>query len=153
MALEIQKKKDGSLRSKWWYGRFEVNGIKKFVNLGIEIRGKLPKTLRKLGNPLFERSRAQAQVKLEELVREARSHKAAEKHLQDLYELKAGEELQNTPLTELETIWDNLPSKKTRSEKWAKTQHGSLNAFREFILKKHPHVESMPQITREMALA
>ncbi len=24
MSLEMQKKKDGSLRSKWWYGRFTV---------------------------------------------------------------------------------------------------------------------------------
>ena len=91
MGLEIQKKKDGTLRSKWWYGRFEVNGTSKYVNLDIMIQGRIPSTLREIGNPVFERLRAQAQVKLDELIREARSHKAAEKHLQDLYELKAGE--------------------------------------------------------------
>ena len=26
MGLEITRKKDGTLRSKYWYGRFEVNG-------------------------------------------------------------------------------------------------------------------------------
>jgi hypothetical protein len=68
MGLEIQKKKDGSLRSNWWYGRFELAGKKKYVNLNVEIRGKMPPTLRKIGDSLFERSRAQAQVKLDGLI-------------------------------------------------------------------------------------
>jgi hypothetical protein len=38
MSLEMQKKKDGSLRSKWWYGRFTVNSKSSFENLGIEIK-------------------------------------------------------------------------------------------------------------------
>lgn len=58
--------------------------------------------------------RAQAQVKLDGLIFEARSHKAAGKHLQDLYELKAGDELQNAPLTQMEKVWNDLPSKKPR---------------------------------------
>lgn len=38
MGLEIQKKKDGSLKSNWGYGRFEVDGKSHYVNLGIEAR-------------------------------------------------------------------------------------------------------------------
>jgi integrase len=153
MGLEITRKKDGTLRSKYWYGRFEVNGQSKTVSLNVEIKGQVPASLRETGDPRFERSRAQAQVKLDELIREARSHKAAEKHLQDLYELKAGDALHNAPLTELETIWDNIPVKKARSEQWVKTQHGALKKFREFVTKQHPHVTTMPQVTRAMALA
>ncbi|VGO20977.1 hypothetical protein SCARR_03046 [Pontiella sulfatireligans] len=26
MGLEIARKKDRALKSKWWYGRFEING-------------------------------------------------------------------------------------------------------------------------------
>ena len=37
MGLEIQRKKDGTLRSKWWYGRFVVNGKSSVVNLAIEV--------------------------------------------------------------------------------------------------------------------
>ncbi len=153
MGLEITRKKDGTLRSKYWYGRFEVNGQTKTVSLNVEIKGPVPATLREIGDPRFERSRAQAQVKLDELIREARSHKAAEKHLQDLYELKAGDALHNEPLTSLERIWDELPTKKTRSERWIITQHNSLKAFREFITAQHPQVTTMPQVTRSMALA
>ncbi|VGO21848.1 Putative defective protein IntQ [Pontiella sulfatireligans] len=151
MALEIIRKKDKSLKSKWWYGRFEINGKKKNTNLGIEIKGKIPPTLREIGDPLFERSRAQAQVALDNLIKEARSQKAAEKHLQDLYELKAGDALQNAKLTALETIWDELPAKKTRSERWRRTQHNSLNKFREFVTGNHPSVEHMAQVTHTMA--
>ena len=78
MGLEITRKKDGTLRSKYWYGRFEVNGQSKTASLNVEIKGRVPATLRDTGDPRFERSRAQAQVKLDELIREARSHKAAE---------------------------------------------------------------------------
>jgi integrase len=153
MGLEITRKKDGTLRSNWWYGRFEINGQTKCVSLDVEIKGRIPATLREIGDPLFERSRAQAQVKLDELIREARSHKAAERHLQDLYELKAGSALHNAPLTEMESIWDNIPTKKTRSKQWVETQHSALKAFREFVTKQHPHVATMPQVTRAMALA
>lgn len=151
MALQIIRKKDKSLKSKWWYGRFEVNGKKKNINLGVEIKGKVPDNLREIGDSLFERSRAQAQVKLDGLIFEARSQKAAEKHLLDLYELKAGDALNNSKLTDLESIWDNQPSKKPRSATWRKTQHGALKTFREYIVEKHPNVEYMSQITHTMA--
>lgn len=151
MGLEITRKKDGSLRSKWWYGRFEVNGKTKCVNLDVEIKGRVPKTLRKIGNPLFERSRAQAQVKLDGLVREARSQKVAEKHLEDLYELKSGAELQYAQLTELEMLWDQQPTKKSRSTQWIKNQHSSLKAFREHIQKSHPSIQTLAQITPGLA--
>ncbi len=93
MGLEIQKKKDGSLKSNWWYGRFMVNGENHVINLGVEIKGKVPKTLRKQGDMAFECSRTLAASKLQDMIHEAKSHKTAEKHLQELYELKAGEKL------------------------------------------------------------
>ena len=151
MGLEITRKKDGTLRSKWWYGRFELNGKTKCVNLDVEIKGKVPKTLKEIGNPLFERSRAQAQVKLDGLVREARSRKAAEKHLEDLYELKSGAELRYAQLTELEMLWDQQPTKKARSPQWIKNQHSSLKAFREHIEKLYPNVQTLAQVTPTMA--
>lgn len=42
LAFEIQKKKDGTLRLNWWYGRFEINGKTKCLNLGIGIKGWAP---------------------------------------------------------------------------------------------------------------
>ncbi|MBI9021152.1 MAG: hypothetical protein JEZ10_07860, partial [Verrucomicrobia bacterium] len=67
MGLEIQKNKDGSLKSNWWYGRFEVEGKSHCVNLGIEVKGRVPATLRKTGDTAFECSRTLADAKIKEL--------------------------------------------------------------------------------------
>jgi len=84
MGLEIQKNKDGSLKSNWWYGRFEVDGKSHFVNLGIEVKGRVPATLRKTGDTAFECSRTLAAAKIKELIVQSRSRKTAAHHLQEL---------------------------------------------------------------------
>jgi len=56
MGLEITRKKDGSLRSKYWYGRFEVNGKTKTVSLNVEIKGAIPETLREIGDWWYRRT-------------------------------------------------------------------------------------------------
>ncbi len=151
MGLEITRKKDGSLRSKWWYGRFAVNGKNQCVNLGIEIKGRVPSTLRELGNPMFERSRAQAQAKLDLLIEEARSIRTAESHLEKLYEIKAGTPLEQVPLEDLEREYDMLPSKKGRSTQWIKTQHAVLRHFRDYIRAQFPQIQYMGQVTPPVA--
>jgi hypothetical protein len=98
MSLEIQKRKDGSLRSKWWYGRFAVNSKASFVNLGVEIKGGVPASLKVRGDDVFEHSRMKAQLKLDALTLEAQSRKTAAHHLQELYEIKSGEEIAQIPL-------------------------------------------------------
>ena len=65
--------------------------------------------------------------------------------------MKAGDTLQNSKLTELETIWDELPAKKARSERWRRTQHNSLDKFRTFVTKNYPNVEHMAQVTHTIA--
>ncbi len=42
MSLEIQRKKDGSVRSKWWYGQFSANGKSRCVNLDVKIEDSIP---------------------------------------------------------------------------------------------------------------
>jgi integrase len=151
MGLEIARKKDGSLRSKWWYGRFTVNGKDTTTNLGVEIRGRVPATLRQAGDAEFEYSRITAQVKLDGLISEARSKKNAEKHLEELYELKAGSAIEQVPLVDIEQCWLNLPSRKRRTELWEKNQCATLRKFREFIEEHHSHVSYLAQVTPRMA--
>jgi len=67
MGLEITRRKNGSLRSKWWYGNFTVDGKRHYINLGVEIEGNIPESLKELGDVPFERSRMKAHLKLEEL--------------------------------------------------------------------------------------
>jgi integrase len=152
MGLEIQKKKDGSLKSNWWYGRFEVDGKTHCVNLGVEIKGRIPKTLRKQGDLAFECSRTLAGAKFEELKKDARSTKTAKHHLQELYEIKAGEDIAQIPLSELEAHWEVLPSKRKRSAQQAKNMKANIKQFRDFIKANFPSATMMSQITRRMAL-
>ena len=131
MGVEVTRKKDGSLRSKWWYGRFNIDGKSKCVNLGVAVAGKVPKTLRQTGDSAFERSRMKAQLKLEELKKEAHSHKTAEHHLQELYEINAGVSFEQIPLSEMEARWEALPSKRKRSAAQTKVQKTNIRKFRD----------------------
>jgi hypothetical protein len=151
MSLEITRKKDGSLRSKWWYGRFTVDGKETCVNLGVGIKGAVPATLRQIGGPAFERSRMRAQVKLEELTAEACNHKSAEQHLEKLYELKAGASLCQVPITEMDTHWLLLSTRQKRSALWEKNQCATLKNFGSYIQADHPAAQYISQITQKMA--
>jgi integrase len=152
MGLEISRKKGGTLRSKYWYGRFEVNGQTKCVTLDVEIKGRIPATLRKEGDIQFERSRAQAQMKLDELVREARSHKAAEKHLQELYELKAGESLTQISISDIAHAKFLPPDRRGRSSARDEAQLVVMRDFISFMQENYPAVMFVSQVTKIMAL-
>ena len=60
MPLELRKDRNGKIRNHW-YGRYEANGKRYCVNLGVEVRGKIPTSLKQFGDIAFERSRAEAQ--------------------------------------------------------------------------------------------
>jgi len=153
MGLEIQRRKDGTLRSKWWYGRFEVNGSLKCINLGVKISGDIPKLLCQRGDDTFESSRLKAQFKLDQLKQDATSRKTAAHHLQELYEIKSGEEMSQIPLTDLEEQWELLPAKRKRADQKLKAQRAHIKQFRAFIQGAFPQAKMMSQITRKMALS
>ena len=81
MGLEITRNQDGSPRSKWWYGNFTVGGERRYVNLGIEICGRVPASLKEIGDIAFERSRMKAQLKMDAFKQDAHSRKSAAKHV------------------------------------------------------------------------
>lgn len=153
MGLELRRDKNHNLRSKWWYGRYVINGKRHFINLGVEVKGNAPKNLRKRGDTAFECSRTLANAKLKELLSEANGRKSAAHHLEELYEIKAGEGIQQVPLTEMGMRWEFLPSKKTRTAKAVKTQKTNISQFCEFMQKAYPSVKHMSQVTRPMVLA
>lgn len=37
MGLELRRNGNQQLRSNWWYGRYMINGKRRFMNLGIEV--------------------------------------------------------------------------------------------------------------------
>jgi hypothetical protein len=64
MGLELRRDENEQLRSKWWYGRYTINEKRRFVNLGIEVKGTVPKNIRTQGDVAFECSRTLAAAKL-----------------------------------------------------------------------------------------
>lgn len=153
MGLEITRSKNGSPRSKWWYGNFTVGGERKYVNLGVEICGQVPASLKETGDVAFERSRMKAQLKLDAFKQDAHSRKTAAHHLQELYEIKAGEELTQITLAEMAEQWNLLPTKKKRCPLRTDNQLTTIRQFREFMEAKFPQAKTMSQVTRKMALA
>ncbi len=153
MGLELRRDGNQQLRSNWWYGRYTANGKRHFINLGIEVRGTPPNNLRHEGDTAFECSRTLASAKLNELIRSVNSQKSAEKHLEELYEIKAGAPIQQLPLCEIEQCWLNLPQRKKRSELWESNQCATLLKFREFVEKKYPSAKFISQITPAIAQA
>jgi len=153
MGLELRRDKNHNLRSKWWYGRYTLDGKRRFVNLGVEVKGAPPNDLRKTGNTAFECSRTLAQARLGDFLKEAQGRKTATQHLQELYEIKAGESLGQISLAEIEQVWLNLPARRKRSALWEKNQCATLRKFRCFMQDNHPSVESLSQITPKMVRA
>jgi integrase len=153
MGVEVTRKKNGSLSSKWWYGRFTVEGKPKCMNLGVKAAGTVPSSLKQQGDTAFERSRMRAQLKLDELKKEAVSQKAAEHHLKELYEIKSGGGIQQIELTEMEERGELLPAKRKRSAQQTAVQKANIRRFREYIQENHPQVKYLSQVSRKMALA
>jgi len=153
MGLELRRDENEQLRSKWWYGRYTINEKRRFVNLGIEVKGTVPKNIRTQGDVAFECSRTLAAAKLKELTEKAQNKKTAAHHLQELYEIKAGEELTQITLAEMAEQWNLLPTKKKRCPLRKDNQLATIRQFREFMEAKFPQAKTMSQITRKMALS
>lgn len=151
MGLELRRNKNYTLRSKWWYGRYTVDGKRRFLNLGVEVQGNAPANLRKLGDLAFERTRTLAKQRLDDLIREANSQKAAERHLEELYEVKAGHSVERVALADIEQCWLNLPARRKRTPLWEKNQCATLRKFREFIEGHHPSAKTLSQVTPRLA--
>src|SRR5690606_29513602 len=96
MGLEIHRG-----RSKWWYGRVEVNSRKLNKNLGVEVRGVIPPTLSELGDVVFERSRAKAQAALEKLQLDLKKRGTAEELVQTIHEIRTGARVTSISLDDI----------------------------------------------------
>lgn len=134
MGLEIRKQRDGSPRPEW-YGRFEVRGERFCVNLGVKIKGNPPKSLslKETGDLTYELSRQEAQKELDNLVKEARSNKHANRVLETLYEAKTGESVPTILIQNLIKEWDEIDRESPICKRWRATCHAKLRRFIEFI--------------------
>jgi hypothetical protein len=89
MRVKIGKKRNVKVRSSP-YDVYKVNGKMYCINLGVEMRGDIPASLRGFRNIIFERNRMRAQEKLEAIEREARRAKISQYILEKISEQKTG---------------------------------------------------------------
>jgi len=154
MPLEFRKKPDGTLRPDW-YGRYEINGKRYCDNLGVQIAGIPPDTLslRDEGNKAFERSRATAQAKLDQIVAEARGKQNAVRLVEKIYEMKTGEALASITLDSLSDEWKRIPRKRQPSARYVKQCTAALDNFAAYAMGQNKTVREISQVTKSMARA
>lgn len=154
MPLEIRKQRDGRWRDAW-FGRYEVNGERFCVNLGVKIAGTPPATgsLKDQGDAAFEVSRGHAQAKLDSIVEEVKSKQHASRLVEKLYELKTGERIKAVKLAELKDEWAKIPRKRKPDERYSAQCQSLLGRFAAFVQEQNPKAGEIGQVTRTVARA
>ena len=147
MALEIQHG-----RSKWWYGRVTINGRKVSKNLGVEIRGVVPTSLKQSGDLAFERSRAKAQAALEQLQLDIRKRRSAEELVQTIHEIWTGRRVRSIPVEDIALRWKALPRKRPLNPRYVMQAEGCFGRFVGFLQKSFPRAKEMADVQAEMAV-
>lgn len=150
--MELRKKKDGTLKSKYWYGSYVVNGKRHVKSLGVEVAGTPPKSLRDLGDALFELSRGEAKERLKQYVADARGTKTSESLVQSLHEIKYGNKIESFPIADLVKAWEAMPKKRrTLNARYAKDVKRTIERFVEYMARTHPKLEDTAQVDRKIA--
>lgn len=152
MPIEIRKGRNGNLRPTW-YGRYEVDGRRHTLNLGVRIAGTPPVSLslRDEGDTAFERSRERAQAKLDQIIEEARQKQNASHLAQRIYEIKTGEQIQSVRLNDLPDEWSSIPRKRKPNVRYAKQCQSTLKRFAAFVKDANPKAREMGNVTRTLA--
>lgn len=154
MPVELRTQRDGRIRDTW-YGRYEINGRRQYLNLDVKVAGTPPASLslKDDGDALFERSRATAQAKLESIVEEARSQRSSERLVEKLYEIKTGEQIKSVKLADLPAEWSRIARKRTPDERYSKQCQSRLKQFADFVRGQNCKAEELAHVTRTLARA
>ncbi len=124
MPLEIRQ------NSRWWYGRFVVDGKRYCVNLGVKVPAR---SAASPTSPAFIASRAAAQTKLEAAIEEARSKQGAVRLIERIYEIKTGSPVDVVAIDALSSLWRELPRKRVASTQYLDTSCSTLDRFARFM--------------------
>lgn len=155
MPLELRIEKRGETRNvrPFWYGRFEVNGDRQCLNLGVKVRGIPPPSLslKDLGDMDFERSREAARVKLDGVIEEARTKQGSVRMVEKLYEIKVGEAIKTVLLDDLHLEWGKIPRRKKLDDRYFSQCQSVLKKFAEFVQKENSKAKEIAHVTRSVA--
>ena len=154
MPVELKTQRDGSLRNTW-YGRYEINGRKHYLNLNVKVAGTPPasRSVRDEGDTAFERSRAAALAKLNSIVEEASSQRDSARLVEKLYEIKTGESIKSVRLDELGEEWAKIPRKRNPNERYGSQCQSTLKRFAARVRQENTKAEEIAHVTRTVARA
>lgn len=152
MSIELRTGRNGKLRSNW-YGKYASGGKRYSINLGVKVAGNPPASLslKEEGDKAFERSRAQAQVKLDQVIEEAQQRKDSSHLIERLYEIKTGERVKSVTLPDLPDEWMKIPRRRKLNDRYAAQSRSLLTKFAAFIQQKNPHAGEIAHVTRQAA--
>ncbi len=138
--------------SRWWYGRYEVNGKRYCVNLDIEIAGVPPEKGQKFGNPAYERARGNAETKLAQIISDTRRPMKAEALVQQLHEIKYGATIKTYPVDKLVAAWKSIPKRnEALHPRYVSAVEATIRDFEDHLKKNHPDVKEAAQVSRTIA--
>lgn len=132
--------------SKWWYGRYKVDGKEFVKNLQVEIRGTRPKSLNETGSVHFENSRGEAQAALDKLTGEIQSGKSEAQLAEAVYEARAGKKLKRYRIQDLTQIWIDKPRKRPPSKKHRQITLAKLDRFVSYLQTHYPKLTRVDQL-------
>lgn len=152
MPLELRIEKSGRVRP-FWYGRFEINGKRQCLNLGVKVKGTPPSSLslKDVGDMDFERSREVARAKLDSVIEEARAKQGAVRLVEKLYEIKTGEPIKTVLLENLPGEWTKIPRKRKLDERYSSQCQSTLKRFAEFVRHENGKATEVAHVTRSVA--
>lgn len=147
MALELRKD------SKWWYGRFEVSGRKFAKNLGIQIRGAVPPSLKLTSDKAFERSREMAQAKFDQLQEDMKRRKSTEEIVREVHRIRTGGTFEALPIADLFERWKAIPRRKKPSEGYVKNAKGVFERFVSYLADNYKNTKELADVRASMVEA
>ncbi|MGB7769985.1 MAG: tyrosine-type recombinase/integrase, partial [Verrucomicrobiia bacterium] len=152
MPLELRIEKNGRVRP-FWYGRFEINGKRQCLNLGVKVKGTPPASLslRDEGDMDFERSRVAARSKLDSVIEEARTKQGSVRLVEKLYEIKTGETIKTVLLENLFQEWAKIPRRRKLDERYSSQCQSTLKRFAEFVRSENVRATEIANVTRSVA--
>lgn len=139
--------------SKWWYGRFQIDGKRKVKNLRVEIRGTPPRDNEEFGSVQFECSKAEAETALKVMLAEINSNKSAEDLAQAVHEVRTGHKVVSYTIADLPQLWDSMPRNKPPTEEHRKQCHSILKGFALWMTEQASGMKRLEMVTADLATA
>jgi integrase len=139
---------------RWFYGRYQVNGKSKEINLGVEIQGTRPRRITEQGDKAFEESKIEAAVALKEFLKKVETPQTEERLARAVYAAQTGGQAPEIYRPQdLYDLWLKKPRKRSPSKKRKGYCKGVFGRFCNFITRQHSLVRTVHQITPTMAHA